>query len=314
MDCEEELIELLDELVEEIEFEDLFHYAMHAIIPSWLAEIDFDQKILRKIKNVTKKCVNEYGEDPVVGMVREYFEDDEEEDEFEEEEIEVPDIQKIRAFNLPKMMICPNCDDRIGMSGLIQQAVAYHFIHLFDLTGTICYECEVEDDYHHHDLLIKCPHCHDAEFYFILEHKDTSDPRKSWFIRLHSTSIGVLTTKYDHEIEGVKEREFIVSIDIEKRPHINTIESMRDPTPYAETPLIECDEEIHYYIADLNKGFMQSGPIYCPGCNAFSSETSINRRKQDYQQSKHKCFHDVLEIINQSREITELCPRCKSKP
>jgi hypothetical protein len=123
--------------------------------------------------------------------------------------------------------------------------------------------------------------------------------------------VGGLGTPYDHELDNVRSREYTVKIDQSRLPEDSTIDSMRNDDPLIKSKTIVCNDAKHYYLADLAKArVLDDGPIYCPGCDSFSSETPVNRRKRDYQESKTKCFHDYLDLLNEGRAMPFTCPRC----
>ncbi|MCY3412120.1 MAG: hypothetical protein INQ03_10855 [Candidatus Heimdallarchaeota archaeon] len=71
-----------------------------------------------------------------------------------------------------------------------------------------------------------------------------------------------------------------------------------------EELLIECTDEMHYYLADLGRD--RSDEISCPSCDEFKSTEKINRRLKVYQVSKSTCFHEYLDAIDKGLQ----CPRC----
>lgn len=244
--------------------------------------------------------IEEHGSDVVYSELIGYLNTD--------SEVFIPNINKIRVFNLPENMNCFDCQAEYKTSELLQQALSFHFNYLADLQNCgYCFFGISET----HFVDMRCVECH-LQWNFELKHTDKTKKSKSWFIKLDSYESNQLINEYSEGMYKVSKREFSVGIDLEKKPNIETIEVMLDDSAIRSDSLISCNDAMHFYLVDLAATrVLDTGPIYCPGCDSFHSEMKISRRSKAYQGSKHDCFHEFLILCQGDGPFALTCPRCE---
>jgi len=325
-----QIIEQINKLIELYDESEVISAFILNISPELNFNYPFD--INPKLNSIVNKLIQNFLEkftlNDILSTCMNYlvdddeFEDDEfDDDEFEDdeefildEETEIKsvnrlDIGNVRVFNLGKNMRCFTCNAHHDMLTGIQYLLYFHFDHLQQFSSDVCEFCEFGVP-EIHKMEMKCKNC-DTVYLFTLTNNNQQDPRKSWLIELNSFEY--LNVISDFDPSSVHSREFNIKI-VENLDTISTTCSFEPK--YGEIhdnmpPSIECNEEMHFYLCDVARNrLIDTGPIYCPSCDAFSSESSINRRTKKYQQSKRNCYHDYLTIMEKNDMLGFICPRC----
>ena len=303
--------EILSILEEEFNKDDLTSLILMALLEDF-EYVDMNKKIIdrfiKRIEDIEKEYDYNYIDDLVMIIMEKSS------DYYEGREEKV--IDKVRVFNLPKKIECPDCGEDYSVKWMVQQGLYFHFNYLDE--NELCESCEIGvPELHYFEF--KCYSCL-LTWLFELKNNNKFDERKTWFVKLNSWSSMDMTTKYDGDLNI---REFTCKVDLSNNPSGPTVTAMitegsiTDDVPFecregsiTDDVPFECSDDMHFYIADILRDNMFYTDVYCPGCDSFNSEDIINRRSKKYQSSKNKCFHEIIPFIEKNIGIN--CTRCNN--